>query len=143
MTPLTNYDWQKWRQSHKCLSRELQVAISLSCAGYSHYILVYHSAKFDCYMTGRGYKAINICHMTYRWQHHCHMQGKVSACWSTIVTSLAIITSKKMSLCCSKLIRKISHQKPCNTQIHISTEAKLSQIKVIPFLNTLKNQCKR
>ena len=49
------------------------------------------------------------------------------------MTSLAVITSKKMSLCCSKLIWKVLHQKPCNTQIHISTEVKLSEIKLIPF----------
>ena len=76
--------------------------------------------------------------MTFIWWYHGQLQVNNSAGWCTIVTSLAVTTSKEMSLCCSKLIRKISHQKKCNTQIHISTEVKLPQIKLIPFLNPQK-----
>ena len=35
-------------------------------------------------MTGRsGDKAINVCHVNYRGQYHCHVQGIVSTSWCT------------------------------------------------------------
>ena len=38
-----------------------------------------------------GDKAINVCHVTYWWQYHCHMQGIVSTSWCTILPSLIAI----------------------------------------------------
>ena len=38
-----------------------------------------------------GEKAINVCHVIYRWQYQCYVLGIVSTSWCTILPSLSTI----------------------------------------------------